>query len=112
MPASCWYPVAIAGGLSGPKAWPSSFDAADYFAAVKSSIEKAQRTGPADRLGFRYAHPPRPDQRKTTSPDKLSKFLTWVVEQRPELEVYMLKWDLGVIDSLAAARPRWSSSTG
>jgi phospholipase D1/2 len=75
-------------------------DAADYFAAVKSSIEKAQRTVLLIGWDFDTRIRLDPDQRKTTSPDKLGKFLTWVVEQRPELEVYMLKWDLGVIDSL------------
>ena len=75
-------------------------DAADYFAAVKSSIEKARRTVLLIGWDFDTRIRLDPDRRKTNSPDKLSRFLSWVVEQRPELEVYMLKWDLGIVESL------------
>jgi phospholipase D1/2 len=38
-----------------------------------------------------------PDRRKTDGPDKLGKFLNWIVAERPELEVFVLKWDLGMV---------------
>jgi hypothetical protein len=55
---------------------------------------------PPDRLRFRHPHQLDPEERKTKGPDKLGKFLSWVVEQRPELEVFVLKWDLGMINTL------------
>ena len=74
-------------------------DAAEYFAAIKSSVLKARRT--VFLIGWDFDTRIRldPDQRKTSGPDKLGKFLSWVVEKRPTLEVYMLKWDLGIIES-------------
>jgi phospholipase D1/2 len=74
-------------------------DAAEYFSAVKSSILKARRS--VLLIGFDFDTRIRldPEGRRTSGPDKLGKFLSWVVEQRPELEVFVLKWDLGMINT-------------
>ncbi len=74
-------------------------DAADYFAAIKSSVLKARRTVLLIGWDFDTRIKLDPDRRKASGPDRLGKFLSWVVENRPELEIYMLKWDLGIIES-------------
>src|SRR5687768_3634112 len=74
-------------------------DAADYFAAIKSSVLKARRTVLMVGWDFDTRIKLDPDRRKASGPDRLGKFLSWVVENRPELEIYMLKWDLGIIES-------------
>lgn len=72
-------------------------DAADYFAAVKSSILQARRR--VFLIGWDFDTRIRldPDQRRTGGPDRLGRFLNWVVAERPELEVFVLKWDLGMV---------------
>ena len=72
-------------------------DAADYFAAVKSSILQAKRRVILVGWDFDVRIRLDPDQRKTSGPDKLGKFLNWVVAERPELEIFVLKWDLGMV---------------
>jgi phospholipase D1/2 len=74
-------------------------DAADYFAAIKSSVLKARRTVLLIGWDFDTRIKLDPDRRKASGPDGLGKFLSWVVENRPGLEIYMLKWDLGIIES-------------
>jgi phospholipase D1/2 len=66
---------------------------------VKSSILKARRT--VLLIGFDFDTRIRldPEQRKTPA-RQAGKFLSWVVEQRPGLEVFVLKWDLGMINTL------------
>lgn len=83
-------------------------DAADYFASLKSSILKAQRT--VFLIGWDFDTRIRldPDRRKTDGPDKLGRFLNWVVKNRPELNVYVLKWDVEIYESLLrGATPLW-----
>jgi phospholipase D1/2 len=72
-------------------------DAADYFAAVKSSMMQAKRRVLLIGWDFDIRIRLDPDQRKTSGPDKLGKFLNWVVAERPELEIFVLKWDLGMV---------------
>src|SRR5687768_13214628 len=72
-------------------------DAADYFAAVKSSIMQATRRVLLIGWDFDTRIRLDPDRRKTDGPDKLGKFLNWIVAERPELEVFVLKWDLGMV---------------
>jgi phospholipase D1/2 len=75
-------------------------DAADYFVAVKSSILKAERNVFLIGWDFDTRIKLDPDHRTGEGPDKLGKFLSWIVEQRPDLNLYLLKWDLSIIDSL------------
>jgi phospholipase D1/2 len=74
-------------------------DAADYFAAVKSSILKAERSVLLIGWDFDTRIELDPDERKLDGPSRLGRFLNWVVEQRPELEIRVLKWDLGIVET-------------
>src|SRR5687768_13905503 len=74
-------------------------DAADYFAAMKSSILKAERSVLMIGWDFDTRIKLDPDVRKLDGPSRLGRFLNWVVEKRPELEIHVLKWDLGIIES-------------
>lgn len=74
-------------------------DAADYFAALKSSILKARRRillvgwDFDTRIKLDREHP------DPNVPEKLGNLLTWLVKERPELEVFVLRWDLSIIDT-------------
>lgn len=75
-------------------------DAADYFATVREAVLNA--THSVLLIGWDF------DTRvklgrsggRSKVPDKLGKFLTWVIEQRPELRIFVLRWDLGSIHAL------------
>ena len=74
-------------------------DAADYFAAVRSSLLKAQRRVFLIGWDFDTRVQLDPEHGDKEGPQKLGAFLTWLVESRPELEVFVLRWDLSIIDS-------------
>ncbi|AXQ93708.1 phospholipase D-like domain-containing protein [Cereibacter azotoformans] len=75
-------------------------DAADYFARVKQAILEARHSVIMVAWDFdaRIRLDPRapPDQ----APDTLGRFLNWVIRHRPELEIRVLKWDLGTVKAL------------
>ena len=75
-------------------------DAADYFAALKSSILRAKRTVLLIGWDFDTRIKLDPDGGDLEGPSRLGRFLDWVVKDRPDLEVYVLKWDLGIIESI------------
>ncbi|RAZ83719.1 phospholipase D-like domain-containing protein [Cereibacter johrii] len=75
-------------------------DAADYFARVKQAILEARHSVLLVAWDFdaRIRLDPRGPRGK--SPDRLGRFLNWVVRHRPELEIRVLKWDLGTVKAL------------
>ncbi|MGP3697238.1 phospholipase D-like domain-containing protein [Rhodobacter sp. NSM] len=75
-------------------------DAADYFARVKQAILEAKHSVIMVAWDFdaRIRLDPRAPRGK--APDRLGRFLNWVVRHRPELEIRVLKWDLGTMKAL------------
>ena len=75
-------------------------DAADYFRVVKQAMLQARQSLMLigwdfdTRVGFESGTP------TLEGPNRLGHFLTWLVKQRPELDVYVLKWDLGMLQAL------------
>lgn len=75
-------------------------DAADYFRAAKQAMLQAQRSLMLigwdfdTRIGFESGTP------TLDGPNRLGDFLSWLVKQRLQLHVYVLKWDLGMLQSL------------
>jgi phospholipase D1/2 len=75
-------------------------DAADYFAVVREAAQQA--THSLLMIGWDFdtrIQLARPD-RKSEVPNRLGRFLSWVVENRPELQVHILRWDLGTLKEL------------
>lgn len=75
-------------------------DAADYFATVKAAALKAQHSIMLIGWDFDTRIKLDPDAEDPGMPDRLGPFLKWVVKRRPGLRVYVLKWDLGLIQAL------------
>ncbi|WP_375262667.1 phospholipase D-like domain-containing protein [Palleronia sp.] len=74
-------------------------DAARYFAVLRSVIRKAQHS--VIMIGWEF------DTRisldplaEDDTPERLGKFLSWAVRQRPDLKIYLLEWDTGVLRAL------------
>jgi len=70
-------------------------DAADYFAAARSAMRAADHR--IMLIGWDF------DARIKLSPDDamhLGAFILELVQQRPQLEVYLLRWDVGALRTL------------
>ncbi len=75
-------------------------DAADYFAIVRQAAQQATHSllmiGWDFDTRIQLARP----ERQSEVPNRLGDFLSWVVENRPELQVHILRWDLGTLKEL------------
>lgn len=75
-------------------------DAADYFATIKAAIRKARHSVMMIGWDFDTRIVLDPRDRGSDVPNTLGKFLNWVVESRPDLRIYVLRWDLGAIQAI------------
>lgn len=75
-------------------------DAAPYFRAVKEAILQARHSVYLIGWDFDTRIKFEPDEKTLDGPNKLGPFLRWIDKTRPDVEVYVLKWDLGAIQSL------------
>jgi len=76
-------------------------DAADYFRVVKQAMRNAKHCILLIGWDFDSRIKLDPREKNGDSPNRLGKFLKWIVEERPGLEVYLLKWNLGIIETLS-----------
>lgn len=76
-------------------------DAADYFRIAKAAILKARHQVLLIGWDFDARIELEPQGQTLEGPDRIGHFLNWVVRQRPDLRVHILKWDLGTLRSLA-----------
>lgn len=75
-------------------------DAADYFKSVKAAMLEARHTIMLIGWDFDARVELEPDEPTSAVPKSLGPFINWIVKQRPSLQVYILKWRLGVLKSL------------
>jgi phospholipase D1/2 len=75
-------------------------DAADYFRAVKDAFLKARHSIYLIGWDFDTRIKFEPEGATLDGPSALGPFLRWLVKQRPDLNVYVLKWDLGTLFAL------------
>src|SRR5687767_12250832 len=75
-------------------------DAEDYFDFARSAMLKARQRimliGWDFDARIKLGHPQAGDR----SPEKIGDFIYWLVENNPELEVFLLRWDLGALKTL------------
>ncbi|MFC3125378.1 phospholipase D-like domain-containing protein [Pseudoroseomonas globiformis] len=76
-------------------------DAADYFAAARSAMLKARHSILMIGWDFDTRIKLEPGGTDHPGPPKLGRFLNWLARERPELRIRILKWDLGLLGSLA-----------
>jgi phospholipase D1/2 len=74
-------------------------DAGDYFRAAKEAILRARHSVYLVGWDFdtRIKFEP---ERTLEGPNKLGPFLRWIDKNRPEIQVHILKWDLGALFTL------------
>jgi len=76
-------------------------DAAAYFATIRAAILNAHHSVILIGWDFDTRIPLQRPAKKAQQPNKLGDFLTWAIDQRPELNIYVLRWDLGAFNGLA-----------
>lgn len=76
-------------------------DAADYFAAARSGMLQARRR--IMLIGWDFdarIQLADPAMRVPGEPRLLGNFILWLVDKNPELEVFLLRWNIGAIRTL------------
>lgn len=75
-------------------------DAADYFRHAKSAMLQAEKRIMLIGWDFDTRIKLEPDGKSLEGPDKLGDFLEWLPERRPDLDIYLLKWNIGALSAL------------
>lgn len=75
-------------------------DGADYFRAVKAALIGAERS--IFLIGWDFD--PRvefePDGATLPGPNRVGKFLNWIAGERPDVQIYLLRWNLAAMQAL------------
>lgn len=75
-------------------------DAADYFRAAKQAMAAARHTIMMIGWDFDMRITLEPQGATIEGPNTLGDFLNWLTERRPELETFVLQWDLSTVEAL------------
>lgn len=75
-------------------------DAADYFRHAKAAMLKAKHTIMLIGWDFDTRIKFEREPQTMEGPNLLGEFLSWLPEDRRNLKIYMLKWDLGMVQAL------------
>lgn len=78
-------------------------DADDYFVHLRSAMLKARRR--IMLVGWDFdARINLADGAEDGAPSTVGKFISWLVERRPDLDVYILRWGTGALEMFLHAR--------
>ncbi|WP_265500254.1 phospholipase D-like domain-containing protein [Paracoccus beibuensis] len=75
-------------------------DAADYFALVHDAVQKARHSVMLIGWDFDTRIPLDRPAEDGEVPNRLGKFLNWIAANRPEVQIHVLRWNLGAINAL------------
>lgn len=76
-------------------------DAADYFTAAKTAMMKARHSILLIGWDFDTRIALERDGHRQDAPNRLGRFLRWLVRESPDLQIRLLKWDPGILRSLS-----------
>ncbi|MBF9033102.1 phospholipase [Rhodobacterales bacterium HKCCE2091] len=80
-------------------------DAADYFRIAKSAMLAAKHSIILIGWDFDLRVEFEPDGATLDGPNDLGQFLEWLPEEREDLNVHLLKWDLGGMEFIGRQAP-------
>lgn len=75
-------------------------DAADYFETARKALLDAKKRIMLIGWDFDGRIDFHTRERLDGEPETIGEFLLWLVERTPDLEVYLLRWDMGALKSL------------
>jgi phosphatidylserine/phosphatidylglycerophosphate/cardiolipin synthase-like enzyme len=75
-------------------------DAADYFDVIRQAMLLAEQR--IMLIGWDFDARVRigPKHNPTGAPSTIGRFVLWLARQKPELKVYLLRWDFGAVKAL------------
>ncbi|MFC4374533.1 phospholipase D-like domain-containing protein [Nocardia halotolerans] len=76
-------------------------DAADYFRHAKSAMLRARKRIVLIGWDFDTRIKFEPHGKTLEGPDRLGKFLAWLPKERPDLDIYLLKWNIGAFTAIS-----------
>jgi phosphatidylserine/phosphatidylglycerophosphate/cardiolipin synthase-like enzyme len=71
-----------------------------YFRAAKEAMLEAKHSILLIGWDFDARTNLEPDDQQIEGPDKIGDFLNWLPKRRPDLQIRLLKWDIGTLRSL------------
>ncbi|MDB5688370.1 MAG: phospholipase [Sphingomonas bacterium] len=75
-------------------------DAEDYFRIARAAMLAAEKRIMLIGWDFDARIRLGPPDEANGAPEKVGEFISWLVERKPEVEVYLLRWDLGALKVL------------
>ncbi|WP_226573269.1 phospholipase D-like domain-containing protein [Acuticoccus sediminis] len=75
-------------------------DAADYYRFAKQAMLKARHRVFLIGWDFDARIKLEPEEVTLEGPNRVGRFMEWLAQSRPDLDVRILKWDIGVLRSL------------
>ncbi|WP_330179806.1 phospholipase D-like domain-containing protein [Nocardia sp. NBC_01503] len=75
-------------------------DAADYFRHAKSAMLRARKRIVLIGWDFDTRIKFEPQGTTLDGPNRLGEFLSWLPGERPDLEIYLLKWNIGAFAAI------------
>ncbi|WP_067814690.1 phospholipase D-like domain-containing protein [Nocardia inohanensis] len=75
-------------------------DAADYFRHVKSAMLQARKRIVLIGWDFDTRIKFEPQGKTLSGPETLGRFLAWLPRRRPDLDIYLLKWNIGAFAAI------------
>lgn len=75
-------------------------DAADYYRFAKQAILNARHSVMLIGWDFDSRIELEPEGPTVEGPNKLGPFLKWAADRRPDVQFHLLKWNLGVLETL------------
>lgn len=73
-------------------------DAADYFAHARAAMLRAERR--IMLIGWDFDARLRIGDADAPEPATIGEFILWLADHRPELDIYLLRWDVGAFKSV------------
>ncbi|MDQ8758168.1 phospholipase D-like domain-containing protein [Sphingosinicella sp. LHD-64] len=73
-------------------------DAADYFNHARSAMLQAQRR--IMLIGWDFDARLRIGDADAAEPATIGEFILWLADRRPDLDIYLLRWDVGAFKSV------------
>ena len=75
-------------------------DAADYFATVRQAMMSAEKRIMLIGWDFDARVRVGPRRNPTGAPSTIGRFVLWLNHHRPDLQVYLLRWDFGAFKAM------------
>lgn len=75
-------------------------DAADYFKILREVMQEARHSVIMIGWEFDTRINLEPRTNSDGAPHRLGKLLSWLVRHRPDLKIYLLQWDVGLLSTL------------